>query len=578
MKHYIFLCDKQWHIEKIIHEPSGSAFQEGTALSDYLTDPEQLLHNPSIGLQKQCFLVLRFRHLEKEAPAIICSLPRHYLVFLARVINAQDFSQFADICSRHLSWAEEHLQEPFQDEYYRIQQLNNQLLNSQRALLKSNHQMKKLLAEVREAHTTIALLERDHLTNLFCAPAFYRKVEKRIAKDPDEPFDIMILTIEHFILINEIFGRKAGDRLLQNLALFLGGLPHADQGIFARAYADTFYLYMPARFRFYELLSEQVAEFFRTYPLSLHVCERIGVFSSSAEDASLSVEQMCDRAKLALKSDDAQEDEKIAFYTPALYEKLILDHRILDSLNTALSERQFQLYLQPKVDMQTGSLIGAEALIRWTHPELGFIPPDRFIPLLEKEGDIYPVDQYIWEEACRIIQERRQLGLTPLPISVNVARGDLYQPDLTEVLTGLLEKYELKPSDLHLEILERAYVHDSDNMLHILSDLKSRGFYIEVDDFGTGESSLAMVAEMPMDLIKLDRSFLTSDLNNKRHIDVIRFIIRLAQSLNIDIIAEGVETEEQAQLLRSMGCHLAQGYLYGKPGPAEEFLKGELYP
>ena len=192
---------------------------------------------------------------------------------------------------------------------------------------------------------------------------------------------------------------------------------------------------------------------------------------------------------------------------------------------------------------------------------------------MESESAIYPVDQYIWEQACKVLQRRRELGLPAWSISVNVARSDFYQPDLLEVLLRLLKKYGLQPGQLHLEVLERAYVKDSSRLFEVLTQLRSHGFCIEMDDFGVGESSLAMLSNMPVDIIKLDRQFLVTALDEPRHIEVIRCIIQLARTLKIGIIAEGVETKEQADLLLHLGCCRAQGYLYGRPEPAENFLK-----
>ena len=210
--------------------------------------------------------------------------------------------------------------------------------------------------------------------------------------------------------------------------------------------------------------------------------------------------------------------------------------------------------------------------MRWIHPELGFIAPDRFIPLLERADLIYEVDKFIWEEACKILHERRLRGLHKLPISVNVARNDLYEKTLVEDLKGLIAKYELKPQDLRLEILERAYVKNSRRSFQILTELRSVGFIIEMDDFGIEESSLSMLAEMPFDILKLDRHFLVKALSNERYVEVMRFIIQMGHSLQMEIIAEGVENEEHASLLLSLGCRYAQGYYYCKPQPAKFFL------
>lgn len=573
MEQNIFLCNKKWNIEKILQCSPKYKIEKGICLADLITNPSGLLDNEDFESQKQSMVMLRFRESEDEIPVIVCTFPKYYLVFIVRIENEQDFSEFTGCYMQCLAWADEHLQTPYNDEYYDIQLMNNQLINSQRALTKSNIQLKRVLNEVREANNTISLLEHDNLTGLYCASAFYRNVQNYIKEHPNTTYDIIVLDIDNFKLINEIFGRKNGDVMLQKLAMYLTGLEHVEQGLLARASADTFYILMPQELRFYEILDRKVADFLSSYPLPVHLQAKIGVFSDLQEShGQISVEQMCDQACLALNTLNSVNDSRIAFYDQELHEKLVKNHQILDSVPNALKNHEFQLYLQTKVDMTTGDAVGAEALIRWIHPELGFIPPNQFIPLLEEQNYVYDVDKYIWEEACKILKQRKDKGLRSLPISVNVARGDLYEDDLADVLQNLIHTYQLKPEDLHLEILERAYIDDSSNIFQVLSDLRNKGFFIEMDDFGTGASSLAMVAQMPVNLLKLDRQFLVSGLSDKRHVEVIRFIINLAKTLDIGIIAEGVENQEHADFLLSMGCRFAQGFYYCKPQPAEFFL------
>lgn len=579
MTYHIFLCDKEWEIQRILHVSAdlknnpANPIKPKVRLTELLENPLSLTDNEDLDAQKQLMVSLRFLGVPKEIPAIICNYSKYFLVILAHVRDEEDYKKFADLFSETLSWAEENLQLPYQDEYFQIQQMNNQLINSQRALMRSNQQLKQVLDEIRDANTTIALLEHDDLTNLYCLSSFYRKARKRLAESNGQTFDIIVLDIERFKLVNEIFGRKAGDQLLQSLAMFLLSLSGADHGILARASADTFYMMMPGELKFYETLGQEMPMFFKSYPLPVRIGEKIGVYSDSNADTSISIEQMCDRALLALDTIQPQSLSRVAFYNHSLHESLLLEHRILDSVPDALENREFKLFLQPKVDIRSGEVIGAEALIRWIHPELGFIAPDKFIPLLEKEGDIYHVDQFIWEEACRILKTRKEMGLRSLPISVNVARGDLYQNDLCDVLTNLIKTYGLDASLLRLEILERVYVRDSSNLFEILTNLRNHGFLIEMDDFGTGESSLSMVAKMPIDVLKLDRQFIVSCLQDPRQMEIIRFIVQLAKTLDMKIIAEGVETREQADFLLSLGCLYAQGYFYGKPEPADAFLK-----
>ena len=382
---------------------------------------------------------------------------------------------------------------------------------------------------------------------------------------------MIVLDIPDFRLLNELFGRDEALHFLQSLALTLLGISGSEQGVLARVYAATFYMFMPREQEFSVKVRENVSEFLKSYPLTLSLESRLGVYVVS--DNTLADEEVCNRARLALDYESAQEQDGIAFYNEELHDKLLEEHQLLDRIPEALKNGELQLYLQSKTDMQTKRVVGAEALVRWIHPELGFIAPDRFIPLLEREGMIYGVDKFIWEEACKILEERNRRGLEMLPISVNVARNDLYEPTLVQDLQDMVERHGLEPANLRLEILERAYVKNSRRSYQILTELRSLGFIIEMDDFGIEESSLSMLAEMPFDILKLDRHFLVRALSNKRYVEVMRFIIQMGHSLQMEIIAEGVENEEHASLLLALGCRYAQGYFYCKPQPAAYFLE-----
>lgn len=570
MNQSILICDKEWEIEKVLTNSLEILIEVGDYLTDLTMDSDKLIDNEDFEIQKQNIIMLRFDGINEEIPAIFCTYPENFLVFLIHVENEQDFILFAQSYVHYLSWAEENLHVLYNDEFYQIQQINNQLMNSQRALMKSNYQLQKVLEEIREANNTITVLERDRLTNFYRTSAFYYKARKQMDENPEETFDVIVLDIENFKLVNEIFGRQVGDRLLKDFALFIIGLDDSEKGIFARAGADDFFILMPKSLQFYDKLIKDVSTFFKNYPLPVHASVKIGVYEIGSEE--IAVEQMCDRARLALDAISKDGTKKIGFYDTILHENLMLEHKILDSLQDALSGHQFKLYLQPKVDMTTGEIIGAESLVRWIHPELGFIVPNVFIPLLERRNLIYEVDKYIWEETCKVLKLRKEMGLPEIPISINVSRGDFYQKDLVEILVHFIEQYDLKPEQLHLEIIERAYADDNKHLFVVLSKLRENGFIIEMDDFGIGESSLAMLAEMPVDILKLERYFLVSAQKNKRQLEIIRLIINLAKTLNMKVLAEGVETEEQAQVLMDMGCQFAQGYLYGKPEPAQNFL------
>lgn len=567
MTHAVFLCDKNWNIQRTLHTSPDLTVPEGAGLFALLAPGSELPEENS------AFSAVTLR-LSPEGPqlsGLIGTYPRAHLVMAAKADTTESILHFNTLCAQCLAWAAQNLQDLYTDDYYQIQQMNNQLINSQRALQKSNQKLKQVLSEMQEANTAIDALEHDSLTGLYRAQGFARRVSKALAAAPGQAFDIIVLDIANFTLLCDVFGAKLADKLLQDLALYLMGLENAERGILARDSGDIFYIYMPARYCFPELLQEKLPAFFDNYPLPIRMHGMLGVYSASS--AEIPPLQMCDRARLALNT-LSREEVRVAHYDHAMQDSLLREHKLLDSVPDALERHEFLLYLQPKVDMTDGRVVGAEALVRWQHPELGFVPPNDFIPLLEREDVIYPVDQYIWEAACQFLARRRELGLPPIPVSVNMARRDIYREDVVDVLDALIKKYDLDPRLLRLEVIERAYTEDSGRIVfNVLSQLRKKGFWIEMDDFGTGASTLSMAADMPIDVLKLDRSFLAQFPESSRHVEIVRFVVELAKALNLRLVAEGVETKEQADALCKLGCRYAQGYYYSRPRPADEFLQ-----
>ncbi|MEG1799761.1 MAG: EAL domain-containing protein, partial [Synergistaceae bacterium] len=209
---------------------------------------------------------------------------------------------------------------------------------------------------------------------------------------------------------------------------------------------------------------------------------------------------------------------------------------------------------QPKYNLKTEQLAGAEALVRWMHPKRGIMAPAQFIPLFEKNGFITDLDLYIWEECCKKMRDWIDAGHLPIAVSVNVSRTDVYNPNLPELLVSLIRKYKLSPRNLHLEITETAYTENPEQLIEVVSRLKSLGFVIEMDDFGTGYSSLNMLSELPIDVLKLDIKFIQSEEKKGHSKSILSFIISLAKWLNLSVIAEGVETKAQVELLQSLNC------------------------
>lgn len=571
MNQLIVLCDKNWIIDKKLYDTSDLGMRVGDCLKDFVLNSEKLERTEDLQAQKQNLVVLTLFGHEQSVPAVIHTYEKHFMVCIAHIESQHDFAEFLHACVNAYTWADDNIKEPYSDEYSAIEQMNNRLVNSERALMKSNMQLKRTLHAINEANDTIALLERDLRTELYSTSGFFRHMCRLRQEQPEAQFDMIVLDIPNFRLLNELFGRDESLRFLQSLALELLGIAGSEQGVLARVYAATFYIFMPHELEFYNKIKEMLYSFLEGYPLPLTLESRIGVYVM--KDNALADEEVCNRARLALDYTPTQDENEISFYNDNLHDQLLEEHQLLDMIPEALKNGELQLYLQSKTDMQTNTVVGAEALVRWIHPELGFIAPDRFIPLLEREDMIYDVDKFIWEEACKILEERQKRALEMLPISVNVARNDLYEPTLVQDLQAMVKRHGLEPKNLRLEILERAYVKNSRKSYQILSQLRALGFVIEMDDFGIEESSLSMLAEMPFDILKLDRHFLVRALSNKRYVEVMRFIIQMGHSLQIEIIAEGVENEEHASLLLSLGCRYAQGYFYCKPQPAAFFLE-----
>ena len=239
-------------------------------------------------------------------------------------------------------------------------------------------------------------------------------------------------------------------------------------------------------------------------------------------------------------------------------------------MEEALEKRQFQMYLQPKYSISTEEMVGAEALVRWVHPERGIISPMEFIPLFEKNGFVIKMDQYIWEEACRVIREWIDKGIKPVPISVNVSRKHLKDQSFIDILNALIVKYQIPKQYLEIEITETIEEGEINKSVALL---KENGYTLLMDDFGSGYSSLNMLKDTKFDVIKIDRGFLQDFIGSDRGQKIVEHTIKMTKSIGLDMVAEGVETKEQAVFLQNCGCDTAQGFYYAKPMTLEDFNK-----
>ena len=294
----------------------------------------------------------------------------------------------------------------------------------------------------------------------------------------------------------------------------------------------------------------------------------VGVYDITNIEEPISI--MCDKANLASTTIENDYHSDIAFYSKNLFDRSIEERRIIGEFEGALNRKEFVMFLQPQVNAK-GELYGAEALVRWQHAQRGLLSPAMFIDVLEKAGLIYKLDRYIWESAAQKLKEWKDKGAEQYHISVNISTKDFYFVDIYETFTGLIEKYDICPDRLNLEITETALMSDFDKNMEILKQLREYGFKIEIDDFGSGYSSLNMLKDISADVLKIDMGFLRASENEAKGMDILESIIILAGKLGMDVITEGVEMKKQFTMLSNMGCGIFQGYYFSKPIPTNEF-------
>ena len=423
--------------------------------------------------------------------------------------------------------------------------------------------------ELSENRDLIRGTELDQLTGLYNREYFYRYAEQYDLYHREEDTDALVVDINHFRLINERYGKAYADVVLQQLGAGLLAAVKENGGIVCRREADTFQVYCPHR-EDYESFAEEVTAA-ASEGLKGRIRTRIGVYSRV--DKSIDMERRFDLAKSAADTIRNSFSVSVAVYDNALHEKEVYAERLLDDFQEALTQKQFTVFFQPKYDIRPEApvLSGAEALVRWKHPELGMISPGVFIPLFENNGLIRDLDNYVWREAAAQIRRWKDTLGHAVPVSVNVSRIDMLDPELTETLRNLVKENRLEYGDLHLEITESAYTQDAEHIIQIVSGLRELGFKIEMDDFGSGYSSLNMISTLPIDALKLDMLFIRTAFSEKGNIRMLEISLEISRCLSVPMIAEGVETEEQMLTLKRMGCDIVQGYYFSKPVPAEEF-------
>lgn len=428
-----------------------------------------------------------------------------------------------------------------------------------------NTNEKKLKEENQHLWERVQFLEQhDELTGLLKPNLYFRRIDDILESAPDTEFSLLCFSIKNLKLLNIRQSSQYTDKLLCHIALFLQKSGR-DMELFlaSRIYADTFSVFLPSSEEC--SMTEQIFLAFTEFPQT-PAAPSIGV--SRVTGPNLDAQQLHKQSMMAASSIYGNADRRVAVYGDALCNDFILEQTILAKFDSALERREFKLYFQPKYNMSTGKIVGSEALVRWTPPS-GAISPGKFVPVLEQYNLIQSLDYYMWDSVCRWLHDQLASGRSPLPVSVNVSRASVCNMDVAAIFSTLIEKYSLTPSLVEIEITESAYAEHPDIIKKTVDNLHLAGFIVLMDDFGSGYSSLSLLADTNIDILKLDMKFLSCDTPKSNYI--LSTVIRMSYWLNLRIIAEGVENQLQAETLQRMGCSYAQGFLYSRPIPDTEF-------
>lgn len=419
----------------------------------------------------------------------------------------------------------------------------------------------------------------DRLTKIPNRNTFVEKTQTIIEANPETKFAIVRFDIESFKIINQLFGTSEGDSILKFIAVKLQEIIEPiKNGTYCRITSDLFAFSIP--YESEELLNsiiDTLVAAVKMYPLNFDITLSFGIYI--AENSEYSVRHMLDRAGVAQKATKNNYKSHVSYFDEALREQEEIEITIVSEMKRALENGEFKIYLQPKVDMRTGEIIGSEALVRWVHPEKGLISPRSFIPIFENNGFITELDYYIFATVSKQLDKWRSEGIPILPVSVNVSRADLYDPNLFPNIVKIVDTYNIPHEFIEFELTESSFISDNHKLVELTYNLQKGGFHVLMDDFGSGYSSLNSLKDIKVDVLKIDINFLPTSTSDERAGKILTSVVSMANALDLKVVVEGVETRDQADFLISIGAYEAQGYYFFRPMPVEEYevaLKKQL--
>lgn len=411
-------------------------------------------------------------------------------------------------------------------------------------------------------------IEIDALTGVYNRETFYEKTVELLQQNRAMRYNILYFDINCFKIINDLFHIETGNLILKTAGTYFKTITEGI-GVAGHMEADHFAICMPEAMLDIDILLEGIDNAIFSLGIKNNILFYAGIYA--VDDVLVPVNQMCDRAHMALNTVKGLYKKRYAYYDEKMREVLLEEQMLLREMELALSEGQFCVHYQPIYSIHEGRAVSAEALVRWRHPTAGVIPPVRFVPLFERNGFVVRLDRFAWEEVCRLLAERVRAHLPVVPVSVNVSRLNFYDSDFCDTIVGLLKKYDLDPSLLRLEITESAYTDNPLQLLSVLKKLQALGLKILMDDFGSGYSSLNMLKNLAVDILKIDMNFVQDLEDSQRAPLILRRVVEMAHDLGMSVVVEGVETKAQIDFLASIGCDKIQGYYFAKPMPKEDF-------
>jgi len=434
-----------------------------------------------------------------------------------------------------------------------------------------SHLTKKSLIEQSKTVNQRAKYQLDKLTGLYNQTGFLEVAREAMDKNPMKKYTIIRSDFTRFKLVNDMYNRETGDKLLKDFAIFLlQTLPSSS--IIARWDSDKFITLVSSDREDLIFDIEKIDDFLKTYPLNINLNVLYGVYL--VKDKSVSVDRMCDRADYAVKrAKNGFDSAAYVIYNDSLEKWIKIEQTVISGIDGAIKNGEIMIYYQPKYSLITQKIVGAEALVRWNHPKYGMISPAVFIPILENNGLIHQLDHYVWDQTCAAVARWRKTDLPKIPVSVNVSRNNFYREKLWIELLDLIEKHGLTPDCINIEITESSYMSDPKFIQSVVDKFQESGLSVHMDDFGSGLSSLNVLKDLVFDVLKIDLNFLQGLESNERAAIILKSVIHMNKLLDLPVVAEGIETKAQENFLKDIGCEVGQGFLFSKPVSEDLFIE-----